>query len=95
MIPPLQPQALCMGTAYTSQLYFPHVSHGYQRVFKNTVISGVLGHGQLKNIVICSGFCLAEHKNTVKNTVNSAVFSPVSFKLQTPRYSQWFLLPDV
>ena len=31
-----------------------------------TVNSGALGHGKLQNIAICSGFCLTEHKNTVK-----------------------------
>ena len=34
--------------------------------FKNPVNSGVLGHGKLKNIAICSGFCLTEYKNTAK-----------------------------
>ena len=47
---------------------------------KNLTNSGVFGHGQLKNIAICSGFCLAERKNIVKNTVNSAVFGNLTLK---------------
>lgn len=33
---------------------------------KNTVKRSVLSNGKLKNIAICSGFCIAMHKNTVE-----------------------------
>ena len=36
---------------------------------KNTVNYGVFGHLTFKNIAICSGFCLPEYKNRVKNGI--------------------------
>ena len=33
-------------------------------ILELSVTSGVLGHAKLKNIAVCSGFCLPERKNT-------------------------------
>ena len=38
-----------------------HIAVFFDGRFKNTVSSSALGHGKLKNIAICSGFCLTEH----------------------------------
>ena len=40
------------------------------------VKSGAFAHGKLKNVDICSGFCLTERKNTEKK-VHSRVFGNV------------------
>ena len=37
----------------------------FETVFKRTVSSGVLGHGQLKNIDICSGFWIPNVRQTI------------------------------
>ena len=50
----------------TMLLKMSHIAVFLDSRFKHTVYSGVLGHGKLKNIAICSGVCLTEHKNTVK-----------------------------
>ena len=41
---------------------------------KNTVNYSVFGHLTFKNIAICSGFCLPEYKNRVKNGIFVVVF---------------------
>ena len=42
---------------------------------KNTVNYGVFGHLTIKNLAICSGFCLTGHKNLVRKTACLSFFS--------------------
>ena len=72
----------------TMLLKTPQIAVFFDSQFKNTVNSGVLGYGKLKNIVICSGFCLTEHKNTVKYGTYLPFWQR---QPQKPRYSPFLL----
>ena len=50
----------------TMPLKTPQIVVFFDSRFNKTANSSGLGHGKLKNIATCSGFCLKGHKNTIK-----------------------------